>query len=56
MQIDPTPPRIEDDEPTTQEALPGVELGSDDETEQRNSKVLGPDAVDALDGQQSDEP
>jgi hypothetical protein len=35
-----------DDQPTTQEALPGVELGADDETEQRGRETLGPEAAD----------
>jgi hypothetical protein len=46
MQTDPKDPRINDDEPTTEEALPGVELGADEDTEQHNRETLGPDAVD----------
>lgn len=37
------------DEPTTEEALPGVDLGSDDETERENRETLGPEAADELD-------
>jgi hypothetical protein len=34
------------DEPTTEEALPGVELGSDEETEREGRETMGPDAVE----------
>ncbi len=34
------------DEPTTEEALPGVELGSDEETEREGRETMGPDAID----------
>ena len=45
MHHDPRQPR-NPDEPTTEEALPGVELGSDDETEREGRETMGPDAVD----------
>jgi hypothetical protein len=50
------------DEPTTEEALPGVDLSVDEETEERARKTLGPDAMnedaeqdEPHDGEASDE-
>ena len=45
MNHHPDPPH-ERDEPTTEEALPGVELGSDEETEREARETMGPEAMD----------
>ncbi len=45
-----TDPRSDPDRerevPTTEEALPGVDLSPDEETEERGRETLGPDAMD----------
>lgn len=46
-----------DDEPTTEEALPGVKLGADEETEETARETLGPEAAEDAQGKGgSDEP
>jgi hypothetical protein len=42
--------RPQDDQPSTEEALPGVELGSDEETEETAKERLGPDAAERAEG------
>ncbi len=44
MSTDPKDSRT--DQPTTEEALPGVELGPDEETEERARETLGPEAAE----------
>jgi hypothetical protein len=38
--------RPQDDQPSTDEALPGVDLGSDEEDEETARETLGPDAAE----------
>lgn len=42
--------RPQDDQPTTEEALPNVDLTTDPKTERISEETLGPDAVDDGDG------
>jgi hypothetical protein len=38
-----------DEKPTTEEALPGVELGSDEEDEEVARETMGPEATEGSD-------
>ena len=49
--------RPQDDQPSTEEALPGVDLGSDEEDEETARETLGPDAAErSEDAVEKDEP
>ncbi len=47
--------RPQDDQPTTQEALPKVDLTPDPKTEEISKETLGPDAVDDNAGDEDSE-